>query len=92
MLSPYLESQYWRGGNFHAPKFYDDKIMTEDEKYWTILAMEKFGGSFVKALANALRCADMSNTVKIYNAWPDYLKEYGPGSEFYEAVKTIESE
>lgn len=59
---------------------------TEDEKYYTILAMEMFGGSFVKALANALRCADMSNTAKIYYTWPDYMNEYGAGSALYEAV------
>ena len=66
--------------------------MIEDEKAYTILAMERFGGSFVKALANALRCADMNNTAKIYYTWPDYVKEFGPGSAFYEAARKVESE
>lgn len=66
--------------------------MIKDEKTYTILAMERYGGSFVQALANALRCADMKNTAKIYYTWPEYLKEYGPSSSFYVAVKKIESE
>jgi hypothetical protein len=77
-----------------APTFKPNsgKSMIEDEKYYTIIAMERFGGSFVKALGHALRCADMFNTVRIVMAWPEYMTEYGPGSKFYEAVKKMEAE
>lgn len=41
-----------------------------------IEAMEKYGGSFVKALAEAARRADAINLAKIKNAFPDYWWQY----------------
>lgn len=47
-----------------------------DEDYFVVEAMEKFGGSFVKALANMCRHADPINLQKIKRAWPEYWEEY----------------
>jgi hypothetical protein len=44
--------------------------------------MESFGGSFVVALAYAMRKADQSNKTRLILAFPEYVKEYGPESQF----------
>ena len=44
--------------------------------YWTIEAMEKYGGSFVKALAEMARRADRQNLEKIKTTWVEYWTEY----------------
>lgn len=44
--------------------------------YWTIEAMRKFGGSFVKTLAELASRADRQNLQKIKNAWPEYWEDY----------------
>ena len=44
--------------------------------YWTIEAMAKYGGSFVKALAEAARRADPQNLAKIKSTWIEYWAEY----------------
>lgn len=41
-----------------------------------ILAMRKYGGSFVRALAEAALRADDSNLARIKTAWPDYWEKY----------------
>ena len=38
--------------------------------------MQKYGGSFVKALAAAAFCADRSNLDKIITTFSDYWKQY----------------
>jgi len=53
--------------------------MTEDldtEKYFVSLGMRARGGSFVKALGEALSHADTNNTGRIKKAFPEYWKEY----------------
>lgn len=47
-----------------------------DEDLLIIDAMEKYGGSFVKALGNAARHADAINLAKIKRNWPFYWDEY----------------
>lgn len=47
-----------------------------EEDHKVVEAMEKYGGSFVKALANAARHADVHNLRKIKNAWIDYWEQY----------------
>lgn len=56
--------------------------MTYDEVYDMILRMEMYGGSFVVALAHAMRKADSFNKNKLILAFPEYVKEYGPDSKF----------
>ena len=42
----------------------------------TIEAMEKYGGSFVVALAQAARRADRNNLERIKAAFPEYWTQY----------------
>ena len=49
--------------------------------------MATFGGSFVKALSQALAYASTENKERILKAFPDYTVErYGPGTPFYTDV------
>jgi hypothetical protein len=56
--------------------------MTDIEMYEMMNRMESFGGSFVVALANAMRKADVANKNRLILAFPEYVKEYGPDSKF----------
>jgi len=47
-----------------------------DRDTWTCIAMEKFGGGFVKALAALARHADANNLSLIKANWPRYWSEY----------------
>jgi len=47
-----------------------------------ISRMEKYGGSFVVALANAFKYADPDNRRKLLSTFPNYVNEYGPNSKF----------
>lgn len=49
--------------------------MTEED-YLVIENMEKFGGSFVKALATCFRMADPINFEILKVSFPDYWDEY----------------
>ena len=51
-------------------------LESDARDYWTIEAMAKYGGSFVKALAEAARRADPQNLARIKMAWPEYWAEY----------------
>ena len=46
------------------------------EKIKIARAMIKYGGSFVSALGVALIGADVHNTYKIKNAFPEYWEKY----------------
>lgn len=50
--------------------------MTTDRDAWTLDAMEKYGGSFVKALAVLARHADAGNFARIKAGWPEYWTDY----------------
>jgi hypothetical protein len=50
--------------------------VTHDDKLKVIRAMKEFGGSFVKALAQAWLYADEDNCAKIEAAWPEYIAKY----------------
>lgn len=43
---------------------------------YTIEAMEKYGGSFVKALAECFRHADSHNRALIKTTWSQYWSQY----------------
>ena len=47
-----------------------------DQDLKVIEAMEKYGGSFVAALAQAARRADSTNLAKIKATWPEYWQQY----------------
>lgn len=50
--------------------------MQNDRDSWTVDAMEKYGGSFVKALGQLARRADMVNLLKIKTTFQEYWHEY----------------
>lgn len=50
--------------------------MSNERDAWTVDAMEKYGGSFVKALAELARRADPANLALIKSTWPKYWAEY----------------
>jgi len=56
-----------RGNNF---------LPMEDNDHKVIEAMERYGGSFVKALAVAFYRADHINTQKLKSAFPEYWEQY----------------
>ena len=47
-----------------------------EKDFHTVEMMEKYGGSFVKALAELCHRADSINLQKIKDTWPEYWKEY----------------
>ena len=47
-----------------------------DQDRWTLEEMERIGGSFCKALAQAAFLADDPNFEKIKRCWPDYFAKY----------------
>jgi len=49
--------------------------MTEEELK-IISSMQKYGGSFVKALAECFLRADYINFNKLKNAFPEYWEQY----------------
>lgn len=49
-------------------------------------AMRMYGGGFVSALASTLTKADTSNARKIYDTWPEIVRDFGPGSRFFEVT------
>jgi hypothetical protein len=49
-------------------------------------AMRRHGGGFVSCLALALSKADGNNARKIYDTWPEVVRDFGPGSYFYEVT------
>lgn len=50
--------------------------------------MEQYGGSFVKAIAKAFRCADLVNTAKLKATFPEYWNQY---RDFAQTKSIIES-
>ena len=54
--------------------------MTERELAETIDRMETYAGSFYTRLGQALRVADKSNKSRLLAAFPEIVKNYGPGS------------
>lgn len=51
--------------------------------YTFYLSMKNYGGSFVKAMAEAYSRADEHNKVRIKDAFPELVSRYGAGSAFY---------
>lgn len=50
--------------------------MENDHDFEVVEAMEKYGGSFVKALAECFHRADANNVEKLKNAFPEYWEQY----------------
>lgn len=50
--------------------------MNETLKYEMLIAMRKYGGGFVKALAEAWYFADEENSARLERAFPEYVEKY----------------
>jgi hypothetical protein len=50
--------------------------MTREEMYWTLRAMETFGGSFVQALGHLYETADQINKEIVITAFSSYFETY----------------
>jgi 2-oxo-4-hydroxy-4-carboxy--5-ureidoimidazoline (OHCU) decarboxylase len=64
--------------------------MTSTQLYAMITLMDQYGGSFVSALAQALRYADPTNRQRLLDAFPDLVAKYGPGTKFAQIKQTVE--
>ncbi len=54
-----------------------DKLLKEYSQMYPILeAMDEFGGSFVKSLAELYRHADRNNQIKLIQVFEDYFLQY----------------
>lgn len=55
----------------------DDPVLdAEVAKYRVVDAMTRYGGSFVKALADAWRAADPHNRRRLETTFADYFENY----------------
>jgi hypothetical protein len=50
--------------------------MDEKSKIRMLECMEKFGGGFVQALAQAWYLADKQNSLRLEKAFPEYVSKY----------------
>lgn len=50
--------------------------LTQDQEYCMRRAMQVYGGSFVKKLAECFAAADSQNTAKLLAAFPEYVEKY----------------
>ena len=64
--------------------------MTSTQLHAMITLMDQYGGSFVSALAQALRYADPTNRQRLLDAFPDLVAKYGPGTKFAQTLQTVE--
>ncbi len=60
--------------------------MTATERMKTVKAMHAKGGIFVSALGGAWLVADPVRSCKLAEAFPDFVRQYGPGSDAYVAM------
>lgn len=58
--------------------------LSPEQEHYTLLAAERFGGSFTRFLAQAGIFADSENRRRIFSAFPEIAHRYGPQSRFYD--------
>ncbi len=56
-------------------------IGLDEEDYKTLDNMSAYGGSFVKSLSEAFRCADSKNFAKLKKTFPEYWNQYSNFSD-----------
>lgn len=57
------------------------RIPTPSQKHEMITAMDRYGGSFVKALAECFLIADRDNYERLCIAFPEYVEQYLKSTE-----------
>ena len=63
--------------------------MTSTQFHAMLTLMKSHGGSFVSAIAEALRFADPSNREKLLTTFPDLVEKYGPTSKFTRTLQEV---
>lgn len=58
--------------------------LTPTQLHRTVASMERHGGGFCRALAQAWYKADRSNRARIETAFAHLLSDFAPGSGYYE--------
>jgi hypothetical protein len=53
-----------------------NRMIVRTSEYEITEAMVRFGGSFVVQLARLIRLADETNKRRLFEAFPDYIREY----------------
>lgn len=66
--------------------------ITHDQRLIVCRAMKEYGGSFVKALGNALLHADQANIQIICVAFDRKYDSYFPGGDFYNSMQRVVAE
>ena len=61
--------------------------MTPTDEHWTLQCAREYGGSFIRALAEAGLLADPNNRAKIFTAWPDLATVYGPATQLHRQLR-----
>lgn len=64
--------------------------MTEPQRKLTLKAMEYFGNSFAMRASALWQCADTLQSLALERAFPDLLKQYGPGTDAYADAQRFE--
>lgn len=62
--------------------------LTPYELHATIATMQRYGGRFFKNLAGALVAADPTNRMRLLQAFPEIVVDYGPDSSLYNSFIT----
>lgn len=57
--------------------------MTSDQQIHTLLTAQRFGGNFLRRLADAGLAADPGNRAILFRAFPQLMQVFGPGSSLY---------
>ena len=57
--------------------------LTSKQEHFTLITAHRFGGSFMRPLAEAGIFADAENRRKLLSAFPEIIWKYGPQSRFY---------
>lgn len=57
-----------------------DLLGNQGLKLDTVELMKRFGGSFVKALAECILRADQTNLKKLQDAFGNYISQYNPSN------------
>jgi hypothetical protein len=62
--------------------------MNPTDTYWTFQTAIQHAGGFYRRLAEAGLLADPVNRAKIFEAWPDMIRVYGPDTLLHRQLRT----
>lgn len=57
--------------------------LSNTQRHRTVASMERHGGGFCRALAQAWYIGDSGNKRRLEDAFAHILEEFGPGSHYY---------